>query len=286
MSSIDYDDSLSSAGYRIVRRFGAGIPDGCSIPLSLKLEEEKQIQQQQQQQRKLSVHQQIQEEIVRRSYGSWSRRSVIAPWVYQEANLFQSEIIQKARQKAEHHRSLLSKLRKSLFPKRKHRKTAASLTSDGNSEHESIDNDPNSVSSSSLGFFVDPSVPDELKVNPELLLLNLPEPSEESDRQLLNEIKEGLRIFRRSVRRSTSSANSAGSEEYEADYLDDKEDGLSHHNSLEMSHLDKSISPTGLNGINFSPDGVTFISSGYIHNFDHHLYIDDDDGDESERTRL
>lgn len=98
---VDYDDTLSDAGYRVVRRFGAGIPDGCSVPLSLKIQEEKESNSQQPQ-RKLSVHQQIQEEIVRRSHGAWSRRSIIAPWIYQEADLFQSEIIQKA--KHEHER--------------------------------------------------------------------------------------------------------------------------------------------------------------------------------------
>lgn len=97
---VDYDDTLSDAGYRVVKRFGAGIPDGCSVPLSLKIQEEKESQQRPQ--RKLSVHQQIQEEIVRRSHGEWSRRSIIAPWIYQEADLFNSEIIQKA--KREHER--------------------------------------------------------------------------------------------------------------------------------------------------------------------------------------
>lgn len=114
----DIVDPMSATGYRVVHRFGHGIPDGCSVPLSLKSEEERRCEELL---RKGSISKEEAEEI-RRRYGQWSRRSVIAGWIYQETENQDNPTTKSPKQKSkEHHhhhhynyKSLLHTVRRSL----------------------------------------------------------------------------------------------------------------------------------------------------------------------------
>lgn len=143
-------DFLSSAGYRVVHRFGQGIPDGCSIPLSLKSQEEKlkvvgRARRNSLRKDSLKVvnatsgvpitlngndDEEEAEEKIRQRYGQWNRRSVIASWVYAEAKDL-GELVAKNKKKDHHshhhhYRSLLGSFRRGFHFHRKNFKPKVS----------------------------------------------------------------------------------------------------------------------------------------------------------------